>query len=302
MTSTSDNRITLHLEGSETDHGLPLSNLANFSNHLRRALRDFDRQRQGARTARGGHPTTREDLVTGFRLVEFRPTGSATMELEAIVPAGRHDSQLAMPESEQLAVENFRAFIDTIEGDEILDPAVTEAIESARTQLGSDGRIEVWVGNPAAPRRHTVIDADAISVLRQRVRRARPRLLQISGRLHMLDDEPKKVGIRAADNIDWICSYPPELEESIAALMRTQVIARGVGSQTSSNRGRLEIDEIEPLEAYVATQLFTFERVPLDTLMERQGIRAPQGMPSLLGDVELSDEELDGFLEAISEQ
>ena len=254
-----DDRITLRLTGSEAQHGLPLSNLEAFVGEVRRALRDFDRQRQGARTARGGHPTVREELVTGLRLVEFKP-GSAIMELEPIVPIELDESQLSMAEAEQLAVENLRAFIDSIQGDGVLDPAVTDAVESARKALGPDGRIEITVGAPKRPRKHAVIDSDVVAALQQRSRRAATRRMQISGRLHMLDDEPRKVGIRAADGVDWICSYEPELEERVASLMRTRVIARGMGSQQSSSRGRLEISEIDPVESYEATPLFTFER------------------------------------------
>lgn len=246
---------------------------------------------------REGHPTTREDLVTAFRLVEFHP-GSAIMELE---PMRVVSDEPQLYDAELLAVENLQAFMDTIESEDVIEPAVTDAIESARKTLGADGRIEITVARRAQrARKRVVIDETVVRSLEQRARRRSARPLRIVGRLHMLDDEPRKVGIRTSDNVDWICTYPTELEEAVAALMRTRVVARGVGAEQSPNRGRLEISAIEGLNAYEQSSLFTFERVPIDHLIEQQGIRAAHGAPRLLDD-DAEDDEIDAFLDALME-
>ena len=193
-----DERIVLRLTGSEADHGLPWANLAAFVDNIRRALRDYDRQRQGARTGREGRPAAREDLVTAFRLVSFKP-GSAIMELEPIAaPPTVDDAQTALPEVEKLAVENLRAFIDSIESnDDVLDPSITEAVEEARRELGDDGRIEITVGRSRRPRKRTVIDARRIAVLEARAQRKTPRLMTVTGRLHINRGRPRHHAVHA---------------------------------------------------------------------------------------------------------
>ena len=139
-----DDRIILKLTGSEAHHGLPWANLASFVDDIRRALREYDRQRQGAVPARGGHPSGREDQVTSFRLVSFKP-GSAIMELEPIPPKsiGDDEAHPVIAEAEQLAVENLRSFVDSLESpDSALDSVVTDAIDEARRRLGEDGKME----------------------------------------------------------------------------------------------------------------------------------------------------------------
>lgn len=299
MSVRDDDRIVFRLTGAEAQHGLAFANLAAFLEYFRSALRDFDRQRRAEKTKRGGHPTTREDLVTGFRLVTFKP-GSAVMEVE---PIAQEDEQDRVADTEKLAVENLRAFIDTIESpDEILDPAVTDAVEMARRQLGEDGKIEITVGPKRRPVRHTIIDRERVAALEQRVKRVQVKDMRISGRLHMIDVEPEKVGIRAADGVDWVCSYPSNLEEAVSALVRQRVWARGLGVQLTANRGRLSLTEIHPIERHEQTPLFTFERVPMAELLSRQGITSPQGLPSLLGDIAVDDEEADAFLDAILDE
>lgn len=294
-----DERITLRLTGSEAQHGLPWENLAGFVDEIRRALREHDRQRQGARAGRGGHPSGREELVTSFRLVRFLP-GSAIMELEPIAADVADESQETLGEVETLSVENLRAFIDTLESDSIVDPVISQAVEGARRQLGDDGKIEISVGPPKHPSRHTIIDADTVAALAARGRRATSHRMTVSGRLHMVDVEPGKLAIRAGDGTDWVCSYPSEMEDDVAALVRQRVWARGVGTRQSASRGKLELDEIRPIERPVQSPLFVFERLPLADLIADQGITGPQGLQRLLPD-DVDDEELDAFVDALLE-
>ena len=292
--------IELRLTGEEAQRGLPLANLAAFLESIRRALRDFDRSRQGQRTQRGGHPTSREELVTAFRLVEFHP-GSAIMELEAI-PSEQTDAEL-VPDTEPLPVSNLLALLSVVQGgDDFLPPAVTTSIESARRTLGPNGRIEINVNARARTRRraHAVIDAHTVEALELRAEQKASTHLRIVGRLHMLDDEPRKVGIRASDGVDWICSYPHDLEEQVLDLMRARVVAQGLGVKTTTNRGRLDIEGIESVERFEQSELFTLERVPIARLLHQQGLSAGVGIPHLLGD-DVSDEELDAFLAVLRE-
>lgn len=293
-------RIEFRLTGEEAQRGLPVANVATFLESVRRALRDFDRSRQGQKTQRGGHPTSREELVTALRLVEFHP-GSAIMELEAI-PVEQDETELA-PDMEPLPVENLLALIAAVQsGDEILASAVTESIETARRTLGPSGAIEIKVNPRGRARRkaRVVINARTVETLELRAEQHSRAPIRIIGRLHMLDDEPRKVGIRAGDGTDWICAYPHELEELVLGLMRTRVVARGLGVKTTSNRGRLDIESVESVETYEQSELFTLERVPIDELIEQQGIGGGAGIPSLLGD-DVADEELDAFVDALRE-
>ena len=296
--STDSTKVVLELTGSEAEHGLPLGSFAAFVEDFRRALRDYDRQRRTTRTRRGGHPSGREELVTAFRLVGFE-AGSAIVTLEP-VPVPVEEGQEAIEGAELLAIENLRSLLDSIEGaDSPLDAAVTEALGGARRALGDRGRIEVVLADaPSRKPRRVVIDEQKVADLERRVRRYAPRQTRISGRLHMIDVEPDRVAIRATDGVDWICTYPEEMEREVKALIDTRVVARGVGQLQSANRGSLRLEEVQPVGEFEQTELFTFERQPLEALMELQGISGPQGRPSITPD-EISDDELDAFVAAL---
>ena len=292
--------VILELTGSEAIGGLPLSNLEAFVDDFRRALRDFHRQRRAERTRRGGHPSGREELATAFRLLEFR-RGSAVMTL---LPDVRDESeeQPALGDVEPLAIENLRALLDAIESDDaVIDPAVTDAVEGARSALGDDGKIKVKLdGEQPRHRRSVVIDRERVAVLERRVERQAPRARRVSGRLHMIDLEPDRIGIRAANGVDWSCSYPDELEEIVRGLVGTNVWVRGIGRELTGAKGTLEINEIHPIGEFEQTRLFTFERVPLAELMAEQGILGPQGTISIVPP-EVTDEEFDRFFTATLE-
>jgi hypothetical protein len=293
--------VVLKLTGSAADGGLLLGNLTTFVEEFRRALRDFDRHRRAERTRRGGHPSGREEFVTAFRLVDFSP-GSAVMTLLPEVPASEAQDQPALAKAEVLPEENLRALLDAVEDPKVvLDPAVTDALDGARRSLGVNGQIDIRLGDRRRPRRQVVIDERRVAALRERVREPVPRLLRVSGRLHMIDLEPDRVGIRARDGIDWICSYKDELENAVRALVGMNVWARGTGQVISAARGTMRISEIHAIGEYAQTPLFTFERVPVEQLMLEQGIEGPQGKVSIVPD-DLSDEEVDLFFDAIIDQ
>jgi hypothetical protein len=279
--------------------GLPLANLEIFVEEFRRALREFDRQRRAEPTRRGGHPKTREEQVTAFRLVEFAP-GSALMTLEPDIRKEAGD-QKALAEVEPLPVENLNAFLDAIaRPDEIIDPAVTEAVERARRALGADGKIEIKLGGRRRPRRSALIDHDVVAGLERRVAKQREKMLRISGRLHMIDLEPDRIGIRAPNGVDWSCSYPSELEDEVKSLVDSNVAARGVGRLVSPAKGTLRIEDIRPVGEFEQTPLFAFEQVAVADLIAQQGIRAPRGPVSILP-ADVDDEDVDAFLAALDE-
>jgi hypothetical protein len=294
MPRQSHDKVVLRLTGSEAEHGLPLANLAAFVNSFRGALRDFDRQRRAERTKRGGHPSGREELVTSFRLVEFKP-GSAIMTLEPFTP---HDGESPQEEladdAELLALQNLDSFLGSLEQpDEGFDAAVADALENARRSLGPDGRIEI---KAPRKRRRVVIDADATQALEHRVRRYATRAQRVSGRLHMIDVEPDQVKIRTGDNVDWICTYPEELERTVLGLLTKRVWATGVGALQSAVRGTLNVERIEEIPESEQTTLFSLDRVALTELLYVQGITEPQHGIELVPD-DVSDEELDSFLD-----
>lgn len=291
----SHERIVLHLTGSEAEHGLPLATLASFVDHFRDALRDFDRQRRAERTKRGGHPTGREELVTSFRLVEFKP-GSAIMTLEPFTPReGASDPGELAGDAELLALQNLDAFLDSLQQpEEAFDTAVADSLEMARRSLGTEGQIVI----KARKRRKVVIDANATLALERRVRRYAKGVQRVSGRLHAIDVEPDQVKIRTADNVDWWCTYADELEHTVLGLVTRRVWAIGVGALQSASRGNLVLERIEEIQEPEQTRLFTLERKPLEELLADQGVTGPQGGIELVPD-DVSDDELDEFLDLL---
>jgi hypothetical protein len=121
-----------------------------------------------------------------------------------------------------------------------------------------------------------VIDEDRVKELQARKPRAVQAVTQVSGRLHMVDVDPYRVGIRTSTGFDWLCRFPEELEDRILGLIKRNVTASGAGVRTSAARGEFEIHAIEPLEEYEQTELFSLERRPLDELLAGHGIE-PQG-------------------------
>lgn len=291
-------KVELYLEGAEATKGLPLDTLASFVNEFRAALRDFDRARRAERTRRGGHPTSREDLVTSFRLVAFR-TGSAVLELEAFAPERGEADQEALDDVEKVAVENLRALLDSLASeDEPIDEAVVQSVEAARRTLGEGGRIRVDVRSGSRRKRSLTIDERRGAALQRRVRRYAPGVQAVSGRLHAIDIEPDTVRIRTAQGVDWICRYSSEHEATVMALIGSVVAARGHGQLQSSNLGRMTITAVEALPQFEQSELFSLEPVTLDELVQRHAAAHARGPVSIIPD-EATDEEVDAFLNAL---
>jgi hypothetical protein len=192
----------------------------------------------------------------------------------------------------------LRSLLSAVEREDQLDPAVTDSLSDARRTLGSDGRMTFKLRDGSARRSSVVIDEKRIRRLEERARRREARPLVVSGRLHRIELEPDKVGIRSPSGVDWTCRYPEELEQEIKGLLDTIVSARGVGSQISAQRGTMTIQEIQAVPQFEQTPFFTYETAPLEALMARQGIEARRGPVPILPEG-LSDEELDDFLKAV---
>jgi len=291
--------VIIELKGSKAERGLPLSNFESFVEHFRKALTDYDRQQRGEPTRRSGHPTTREEIVTAFRLTAVRP-GSTILELEPI-PRAEVEAQAGqeiIAETELLSMVTLRSLLEDVDREAELDPAVTDSLAEARQTLGAGGRIAVGLGGTWRPKRRVVIDEKRIRRLEERARRREAKPITVYGRLHRIELEPDRVGIRSPTGIDWTCRYPEELEQTVKALLDAVVTAQGLGYQSSAQRGQLTIEAIRAVPQFEQTAFFTYETVPLEALMARQGVEPQFGPISILPD-ELSDEELDNFLEAV---
>jgi hypothetical protein len=297
MHEHSERSIVLELRGSRAQYGVPLGAFETFIENFLKALRDFDRSARMEPTRPTGHPTAHAERITAFRLVGFRP-GSGIATLEPILEHDEEEDSLA-PGMLTLAEMNLRAFVSAIRENTLDEPTVLDEIEEARRALGEDGRFRIQIGGGTA-HMPVLADIDAATVerlARGHERRA-PRMQLISGRLHLIDLEPGKVGIRSPTGIDWTCQYPAELEPHVMSLLGTNVWARGMGSATG-RRGTLEIHEIQPVLDYEQTSFFAVDRLPVDVLAERQGVPQPQGLDSLADPEWEDNEESRRYLDAL---
>lgn len=285
-------RVVLRLEGGKAANGLSLADLRAFVGHFIGALRGYDRVRRAEPARRTGHPERRSERVAAFRLVEFK-TGSAIATLE---PAGREVRDETLFDEEDPALENLSALTDQLLRDEPLDVEVLDALDSARRALGEDGRISVSLPHQAAA---LTIDADRVERLRRQPSGDTDTVRQVSGRLHLIDLEPGRIGIRTPAGVEWSCRYGEELEETVKKLIDKVVVADGEGRLTSPRRGSMELEALKPALPHEQTPLFSEERVPLDELLKLQNIARPQGLAAL-GDPEWEDdEESDRFLKFV---
>ena len=294
-------KVIIELKGAKAERGLPLANFEAFVEHFRKALTDYDRQTRGEPTRRSGHLNVREEIVSAFRLTAVRP-GSTILELEPIPrdEVEPDDGQEEIPGAELLSLITLRSMLAAVDSEEQMDPAVTESLSDARRTLGNNGRMTFKLRNGRAHARPVVIDEKRIRRLEGRAKKREPRPLMVSGRLHRIELEPDKVGIRSPAGVDWTCRYPADLEQSVKGLLDSIVSVRGVGSQSTAQRGTLTIEEIHAVPQFEQTPFFTFETEPLEALMARQGIEPRRGPISILPD-DVSDSELDDFLKAMND-
>jgi len=236
------------------------------------------------------------EVATGFRLIHFK-TGSGIATLE---PLERGDEdQLGVNSHEAPAVENLVELMDAVSSGG-LEPAVIGSLDEARRSIGDNGLFGMRVGERKNGR--TQIDAETIGRLRAAARdedEATPKEMTVSGHLHFVDiEEPERVAIRDAAGVDWVCTYPQDLEERVLALVHrigsSSVIvwAAGAGVRTAPRKGTMHLRDIAAVPAYDQSSLFTFEPVPVEELQRQHGVDRPQGLAAL-SDPEWADDEQD---------
>lgn len=293
--------ITLRLEGTRATRGVVLSDFETFIESFISALRDFDRDQRGAPTKKSGHPEARAEAVASFRLVEFREgSGIATIEPELTSLEG---DTPPMVDAEPIQMTNLRALLGRLEREESLPESVTNALERAVRSAGDDGSLAVEVpGLDVESEKQSKVVVDVKRI--RRIRDISPApvpapVTSISGRLHQVDFEPDKLAIRASDGIDWVCSYPEELEPLVETLANRLVWASGSGVLQSARRGTMELASIKAIQQGVQTGLFSGAPISEADLAASQGITGPQGLVAL-GATEWTDAD-EIFLAALTD-
>ncbi len=293
MTEVNDNQITLTIKGARAERGVSLSDFESFIENFLAALRDYDRAGRGEPTRKSGHPDRRAEAVTAFRLVRFHTgSGVATIEPELV---SADDDQLPVDDV-PLSLATLRALADDLAAERSVPEPVLDALGKACRSVGADGSVAIAIG--AAATEPIVVDSgllDRVALARNAV--ANEEVRSVSGRLHLLDLEPDRLGIRTAGGVEWSCKYPEALEEHVKSLLDRIVWVEGSGKLTSPLRGSMAIERIEPVDTEQSA-LFTPSPVDEDELLARQGIDAPQGLDAL-SDPQWDDETDDAYLAAL---
>jgi len=294
MTETTDNQITLRIQGARAERGVSLSDFESFIDNFLAALRDYDRAGRGEPTRKSGHPDKRAEAVTAFRLVRFQTgSGVATIEPERVIA---EDDQLPVGDV-PLSLATLRALTDDLVAERTVPEPVIEALGKACRSVGTDGSIAIEMADADFP--PVVVDAGLLE--RVALATSTPNddeVRSVAGRLHLLDLEPDRLGIRTASGTEWSCRYPEELEERIKRLLDRIVWVEGSGKLTSPLRGSMTIERIESVDDVEQSALFTSAPVDENELLTRQGITAPQGLDAL-SDPEWDDETDDAYFTAL---
>ncbi len=285
--------IELRLQGEKVADGIALLDLQRFLQHFVGALRGFDRVQRAKPAIKSGHPARRDEEVAGFRLVDAR-RGSAVLRLEPDIPADDATHFDAGGPALDNLTQLTRAFADgrQVDGD------VADSLEQARRSVGANsGTIELRL-----PER---LDLPRVILDRERIDRARsaPRVAEsvsrISGRLHLIDLEPDRVGVRSPQGVDWTCEFHESLKDTVKHLIDEIVIVEGEGELTTSKTGRMVVDAIRRAVDHEQPALFTSEWVDPREVAASQAVSSPQGL-SVLADTEWGhDEEDDRFLDYV---
>jgi hypothetical protein len=293
MTEDKDKQITLTIKGARAERGVSLSDFESFIDSFLAALRDYDRAGRGEPTRKSGHPDRRAEAVTAFRLVGFQTgSGVATIEPELVAA---EDDQLPVDDM-PLSLTILRALADDLRAERPVPEPVLDALGKACRAVGADGSVTIDL--PDAGATPILVDSHLLDrVALAKDADGRDEVRSASGRLHLLDLEPDRLGIRTASGVEWSCRYPEALEQRVKNLLDRIVWVQGSGRLTSPLRGVMTIERIEPVDMEQSA-LFTAAPVDEEELLARQGITTPQGLQSL-SDPEWSDETDDAYLAAL---
>jgi hypothetical protein len=238
-----------------------------------------------------GRPAKSVERATGLRLVGIR-AGSTTLLLRST----------AEDQFGGLADDTLSEIARVVSADEPVDESVVAALEEARRGLGSSGKFAIRRASDSKP---LVFDQSKLEALRRRALQARevvalPGVMTVSGWLHMVDLVPDEVVIATPDGVEWRAAYPQELEPTVRSLVGAVVVASGRGTRTTVASGRLELATIEAAPQLELGRTFLADGLhgdnELSTLMEQQGVRAPQVFRR---PTDLDDRDVQGFLKAL---
>jgi hypothetical protein len=297
--ATSDQRIVLELHGSKARRGVELDGLEGFIEHFRRALREFERSLSAhdEEIGRSGQPGTRTRRTTGFRLVEFK-TGSGLATIEPSDVAGDEDRLL---EQEPPSLRNLRLLMDSIKESKPLSPPVIQSLDGACKALGDEGHF--GTRRPTEEKVPFFVDEETLQKLEAAVDPDPPaRDVTVHGRLHLLEfEQPMRAEVRAADGVNWACTYDEELEPRVVGLAKSNVRAVGVGRRVGPKSGTMQLQRIDPLPETEQTSLFTVETIPTRELQKEQGVVQPQGLATLQDPDWVDDEASREYLAILDE-
>jgi hypothetical protein len=290
--TTNEDLITLTIKGARATHGVSLSDFESFIDNFLAALRDYDRADRGERTRKLGHPDRRAEAVTAFRLVGFRTgSGVATIEPESFTD---DEGQLPLVDV-PLSLVTLRALVHDLQAERDVPEPVLVALRKACRAVGGEGSVaidlsregeSILINEPLLERlanSREIVDTETVRT--------------VSGRLHLLDLEPDRLGIRTAAGVEWLCRYPDVLEQRVKALLDQVVWVEGTGMLGSPLRGTMDIERIEAVGSEQSA-LFTVDAVGIDELLTAQRITEPQGLDSL-SDPAWDDDSDDAYLAAL---
>lgn len=273
MMDAANTQITLTIRGSRAQRGVSLSDFESFVDSFLAALRDYDRADRGQPTRTSGHPNRRAEAVTAFTLVGFQTgSGVATIEPEFLAD---DDETLATSDA-PLSLLTLQALADDLASERTLPPPVLEALGKACRAVGADGSLSIDL--PGRDAGAVVIDRALLDRVAISDRVAPPEQVNtISGRLHLLDVDPDRLGIHTATGAEWSCRYPDTLENQVKGLVGRIVWATGQGQITTAGRGTMDIERIHAVD-FEQSELFTTTPVEIDELLAHQHISSPQGL------------------------
>src|SRR5450755_2480296 len=229
MTTANDQQITLTIKGARAERGVSLSDFESFIESFLGALRDYDRAGRGQPTRKSGHPDRRAEAVTAFVLVGFQ-TGSGIATIEPEIVAAE-DDQLPM-EDIPLSLATLRALAGDLAAERPIPEPVIDALGKACRAVGADGSVSIDL--PGVIGRPIVVDGRLLERMAlANEANGHDEVSSASGRLHLLDLEPDRLGIRTASGVEWSCRYPEALEDRAKSLLDRIVWVAGSGRLTS---------------------------------------------------------------------